>query len=273
MNNITKYPVLLVHGMGFRDRQHLNYWGRIPEALEKMGCQVFYGHQDSSGSVEKNGAVIAESIRNIIEQTGAEKVNIIAHSKGGLDSRYAISTLGAAEYVASLTTVCTPHNGSETMDAIMKFPRWMLKTGCLFADLWFRILGDSHPDCFSCISLFTTSEAEKFNRENPNNESIYYQSYAFVMSRASSDMLMWLSNLVVGHFEGENDGLLAPRAVKWTNFRGVFRGTGKRGISHLDEIDLRRRPLTKKAEADISDITDIVDFYKNIVRELANKGF
>ena len=126
MSSIAKYPVLLVHGMGFRDRPHLNYWGRIPKALEKMGCRVFYGQQDASGSVEKNGAVIAERIRGIIEQTGAEKVNIIAHSKGGLESRYAISTLGEAEHVASLTTVCTPHNGSETMDAIMKFPRWML---------------------------------------------------------------------------------------------------------------------------------------------------
>ncbi|MCH5209251.1 MAG: alpha/beta fold hydrolase [Oscillospiraceae bacterium] len=270
MNNATKYPVLLVHGMTFRDRPYFNYWGRVPEALERMGCQIFYGHQDGCASVEENGAVIAERIREIIEQTGAEKVNIIAHSKGGLDSRYAISTLGEAERVASLTTVCTPHNGSETMDAIMKLPRWTLKTICFFADLWFRFLGDSSPNCFSCISLFTTNEAERFNRENPDDESIYYQSYAFVMSRASSDMLMWFSNLVVGHFEGENDGLLAPRAVKWGTFRGVFRGARKRGVSHLDEIDFRRRPLTKKTGDGVS---DIVKFYENVVGELADKGF
>ena len=39
---------------------------------------------------------------------GCEKVNIIAHSKGGLDSRYMITHLGLADKVASLTTVATP---------------------------------------------------------------------------------------------------------------------------------------------------------------------
>lgn len=39
------------------------------------------------------------------EETGCEKVNIIAHSKGGLDSRYAISRLGMDQYTASLTTI------------------------------------------------------------------------------------------------------------------------------------------------------------------------
>ena len=52
---ILKYPVLLVHGMGFRDNKYINYWGRIPEELEKMGCSIFYGEQDSNASVETNG--------------------------------------------------------------------------------------------------------------------------------------------------------------------------------------------------------------------------
>ena len=40
-----------------------------------------------------------------------EKVNIIAHSKGGLDSRAAIAHCGMAPYVATLTTINTPHRG------------------------------------------------------------------------------------------------------------------------------------------------------------------
>ena len=32
----TKYPVLLVHGVFFRDYEFFNYWGRIPEELIKM---------------------------------------------------------------------------------------------------------------------------------------------------------------------------------------------------------------------------------------------
>ena len=265
-----KYPVLLAHGMGFRDRRFLNYWGRIPAALEKMGCRVFYGNQDSSSSVETGGRVIASRIREITEQTGAAKVNIIAHSKGGMEARYAISTLGEAPRVASLTTISTPHRGSVTMDKFMTLPRWALRFGCAAADVWFKLLGDKKPDCFSSISLFTTRAAEEFNRNNPDCGGVYYQSFAFVMKNAASDIFMWLSNLVVNHFEGENDGLLAPRAVMWGDFRGIFRGAGRRGISHCDEVDMRRRPLSKKHGGGVS---DIVEFYKNIVTELAEKGF
>ncbi len=59
-------------------------------------------------------------IKEILEETGSDKVNIIAHSKGGLDSRYAISCLGAAPYVASLTTINTPHRGCEFADWLLK---------------------------------------------------------------------------------------------------------------------------------------------------------
>ena len=36
-----RYPILLVHGMGFRDYKHVGYWGRIPKALERKGCTVY----------------------------------------------------------------------------------------------------------------------------------------------------------------------------------------------------------------------------------------
>ena len=35
-----KYPLLMVHGMGFRDDKFFSYWGRIPKTLEEMGCKV-----------------------------------------------------------------------------------------------------------------------------------------------------------------------------------------------------------------------------------------
>ena len=50
----TKYPLLLVHGVGFRDFHYFNYWGRIPRALKKNGARVFYGHQEAWGTVEEN---------------------------------------------------------------------------------------------------------------------------------------------------------------------------------------------------------------------------
>ena len=131
MRNSLRYPVLLVHGMGFRDDQPIGYWGRIPRVLESAGCRIFYGNQDSNASIETNGAHLARRIDEILAETGAEKVNIIAHSKGGLDARYAISTLGMGDRVASLTTMSTPHHGSKTVDLLLRVPDCLVRfAGC-----------------------------------------------------------------------------------------------------------------------------------------------
>ena len=109
----TKYPMLFVHGVFFRDFRYLNYWGRISEELQKNGAIIFYGNQQSAATVEECGKELDARIRQICRDHGVDKVNIVAHSKGGLDSRYAISMLGTHEYVASLTTINTPHRGCE----------------------------------------------------------------------------------------------------------------------------------------------------------------
>ena len=265
-----KYPILLVHGMGFRDYKHIGYWGRIPKALEKEGCKIYFGGQDSNGSIEDNGRFLAERIRGIIDESGAEKLNVIAHSKGGLDIRYAISTLGMDRYIASLSTISTPHNGSYTMDKIMALPKWINRfiAGC--SDLWLRILGDKKPNAYTVFESFTTKRAERFNKDNPDSPDVYYQSYAFTYSTPFSDITEAFQHFVVKCIEGENDGLLTPRAAKWGDFKGVYTGATHRGISHADEIDLRRRPFTKKKGEGIS---DIVDFYIELVRGLDEMGF
>lgn len=267
----TRYPILMLHGMGFRDYKHICYWGRIPELLRKNGARVYFGYQDSNGSVESNALQIEKRLNEVLSETGAEKVNIIAHSKGGLEARYLISSMGYADKVASLTTLSTPHNGSVTVDELLKFPAPLVKGGCKLVDLWFRVLGDKTPDTYGAINIFRTTSAEQFNAKNPDADSVYYQSYGFVMGKASSDMTMCLPWAVVNGIEGENDGLLAPRAVKWTNFKGVYRGSGRRGISHCDEVDMRRRRLPVKCEN--STEQDITELYLKIVSELKEMGF
>lgn len=40
----TKYPLVLVHGVGFRDLKYINYWGRIPKELIRNGALIYYGN-------------------------------------------------------------------------------------------------------------------------------------------------------------------------------------------------------------------------------------
>lgn len=183
MNNFTgqhfRYPLLLIHGMGFRDRKHINYWGRIPGVLQEEGATIYYGNQDSNGSIEGNATFLAQRIKKLALENNIEKFNVIAHSKGGLDIRYAISTLKINELIASVTTIQTPHHGSYTVDKLLKLPAPLVRFGCFLTDIWFRILGDRKPQTYKAVNCFKTTEAERFNAANPDDPDIYYQSYAF----------------------------------------------------------------------------------------------
>ena len=178
----TRYPLLMLHGVGFRDLKYINYWGRIPKNLIRNGATVYYGHQEALGTIEDNGQMIKDKILEIIQQTNARKVNIIAHSKGGLDARYTISTLGMGEYVASLTTISTPHRGSALADFGNK--HLSDKTFRSIANIfnkYFLKIGDKNPDFYTALHQFTKEFAEKFNKENPDVEGVYYQSYMSLM--------------------------------------------------------------------------------------------
>ncbi|MBQ7980101.1 MAG: triacylglycerol lipase, partial [Oscillospiraceae bacterium] len=158
----TKYPILLVHGLGFRDWRYFNYWGRIPRELIRNGATIFYGHQEACATVVTNAEHIRKKVLEIIEETGCEKVNIIAHSKGGLDSRYAIAKCGIEDYVATLTTVGTPHHGSQVTDLANKLPDGLYRKVADFMDKRYRKFGDENPDFYTACHQFNSGYAEEF---------------------------------------------------------------------------------------------------------------
>lgn len=270
----TKYPILLLHGMGFHDRMPIHYyWGRIPRVLRKHGASVWFGDQDGNATTMRNARFLQNVIRRILAETGAEKINIIAHSKGGLEARYLVSTLGMGDVIASVTTISTPHNGSVTVDKLLgKFPT-AIRIGSAVTDFGRRMLGDRDPHTYWTICQFTTDYMRRFNLRNPDDPRVFYQSFAFVMHSPLSDPVMAIPNAIVSHFEGENDGLLTPRNAKWTNFRGVYTGTTKRGISHPDETDYRQFRFTKQPPAGEHEISDMAEFYLRIAEDLKRRGF
>lgn len=266
-----KYPIILLHGMGYNDEHKLSYWGRIPQIYKERGYTIHYGHQDSSATTAANAKQIARHLDELFAEESIDKVNIIAHSKGGLEARYLVSQLGYADKVASITTLSTPHHGSKTVDKLLDFfPKWLVRFVCIFFDLVFKILKDEKPETYNAILTFRTDNSERFNDENPDVAGIFYQSYAFVMKNIRSDMLMWLPSLVVKLMDGENDGLLTPESVKWGEFKGIIRSNSNRGISHGDEIDFRRKPFCNQNGDGIS---DIIEIYSKIADDLEEMGF
>lgn len=263
----TRYPILLVHGAGFRDGKRAGYWGRIPNALEEHGAQVFHGGQDGWATVEQNAALLKRRVEEVLAETGGEKVHLIAHSKGGLEARYLVSSLGMAPHVASVSLISTPNRGSKTMDAIAQMPEWMLRLSGLFVNAWYRLLGDSRPDFYSACLELTTAWAREFNRQNPDADGVLYRSYAGSMGSFRSDGFLWWQNLVINRVEGENDGLVTVESAAWTGFQGVWRGVGGRGVSHLDEVDFRRRAMRSRGQ-----VHDIVEEYIKLAAGLKELG-
>ncbi len=266
----TKYPLVLIHGAGFRDLKWPVYWGRIPSVLEAQGATIYYGLQDCWASIETNAQVIAERIDEILAESGSEKVNIIAHSKGGLDARMAASSCGCGSKIASITTIATPHHGSKTIDKLFAIPRPLWNIAAFAVNNWIRIVGDKKPDFLKLCEDFTTEKMRIFNNNNPDVPGVYYQSFACVMSHPFSDINLSTANVAIKHIEGPNDGLVSVDSAIWGETHAILRSNSFRGISHLDAIDLLRHCLTGKQGNGVS---DICKFYVDLVEDLRERGF
>ena len=266
----TKYPLVLIHGAGFRDLKRPLYWWRIPSVLEEQGAAVYYGLQDGWASIETNAEIIAGRIDGILSETGSEKVNIIAHSKGGLDARMAAYGFECGSRIASITTIATPHHGSKTIDKLFAIPRPFWNIAAFAVNNWIRIVGDKKPDFLKVCENFTTEKMRVFNENVADVPGVYYQSFACVMRHPFSDISLSTANAVIKHFEGANDGLVSVDSARWGENFTVLRSNSFRGISHLDEVDFRRHRMTRKKGDGIS---DICDFYVALVEDLRERGF
>ncbi len=261
----TRYPLLMVHGVFFRDTKMFNYWGRIPKELERNGATVYYGNHASAAAVADSGVQLAQRIREIVEQSGCEKVNIIAHSKGGLDCRYALEHEGVAPYVASLTTINTPHRGCLFADFLLTKASEEFKNKV--ADTYnktLRKLGEPEADFLAAVENLTAAYCTQFDEDTPPPEGVLCRSVGSLLGRARGGRFpLNFSYHLVRVFDGSNDGLVSESSFRWGEDYTLMAPTGREGISHGDMIDLNRRDVEG---------FDVREFYVGLVRDLKEKG-
>jgi len=198
----TKYPIILAHGMGFYPTSTLpNSFPGIAEALRACGATVYVTQVEPLGtSAEKavqfvNGykfnGVTYGNFKGIKAATGAAKFNIIGHSQGGLYTRYAISNLGIAPYVASLTTADSPHRGSliDTITALQGklMPDMATKLMAAVNPYNYAYLANATGDSIATVAakaqanqtdLSVENMTLNFNPGAPNKAGVYYQSFS-----------------------------------------------------------------------------------------------
>lgn len=256
---VTRYPVILVHGILLKDYHLFKAFGKIEESLKKNGYAVSTAPTDGLGTIENNAAQLKEYVQKILREQHAEKVNLVAHSKGGLDCIHMIKSLGMEDNVASLTTLCTPHLGSPIASFILGCPKWILKFIAFWINLWYRLFGDKKPDCLEvCKQLKQRNEAEFIGF----SQKVYCQSYSTTLKSGEDDFIMGIPYLFSKLLESKDtDGLVSVESSKFEHYRGNL---GDDSISHSEAVGFTLKQEKRER---------IIGFYRHMLSELAEMGF
>ena len=265
----SKYPMILHHGIfGFTKILFLEYFNGVPSALRNLGYEVYVTKVNPIGSVKERARQLAQQIDKILALSGKEKVNIIAHSMGGLDSRYLISRLGYGDRVASLSMISTPNHGSYIAEKITyaydlhkKLRKAMIK----LMNFPNKPTKSIIQQTFIAISDCSEKMVKEFNQVIQNQSSVYYQSWAGRTSTKKSettaalDPLFFLPYWILREKRGNNDGLISVNSARWGHFKGVI------SADHLDQIGFWWKKRFSKFRYRM--------FYQKVASGLARQGF
>lgn len=255
-----RYPIILVHGIAIKERKYLKAFGRIAEKLNEAGYQVYTADTDAFGSISSNALQLKDFILDVLKKTGAEKVNIIGHSKGGLDSKRMITDLGMEDKVASLTTLCTPHKGSLIASKIWQLPSPIKRLYARCIDLFYKhVMKDKNPDSMTvCKELCYVNEAIE---TIGFSSKVFCQSYSATLKNGKDCFIMALPMRFYKYFSGrDNDGMVSVESAKFGEYKGDCISDS---ISHIQIVDLLAKPESRR---------DIYEFYISIARDLEEKG-
>lgn len=234
--NALRNPIVLVHGATTKGSELQigmfnfgTYFRFIKAYYEATGTPVYVAHLSTDGSIGERAAVL----KNFLEtELKGKMVNIVAHSLGGLDARYAASVLHAAQ-IASITTIGTPHHGTPLAD-------WAVRqTNRHLPWYWFfRVLGYDMKTRRFLREITTDFMKNTFNKRVPNVVDIKYFSVVTSASFRNESMSFWLWFPSLW-LEGEshpmanqpNDGMVPVESQKW--------GTqiSQQELDHLGQIN------------------------------------
>lgn len=288
---VLKYPVILVHGLfGFDNIMGYPYFYGIKEAIEEVGATVFTATLSPANGNEVRGEQLLTFVKEVLQQTGAEKVNLIGHSQGPLACRYVAAT--HPELVASVTSINGVNFGSEFADLLRSaFNPGELPEATVnalmtaFTKLLSAISG--HPDLpndpIAALDALTTEGVSAFNQKYPQglpatwggdgkeyDNGVYYYSWSGIIDtnvirQGPGNMadLSHLAMLACSMFfkkeYDENDGMVGRYA---SHLGKVIRSDYS--LDHLDAVN--------QIAGVVPSDSDAVAIYVEHIERLKSKG-
>lgn len=286
-----RYPLVLAHGFfGFDEVGPLGYFNGAEEALREAGFAAYVtAVEPIASSVDTRGPQLGREIACIAMLAGVDKINLVGHSQGGLDSRVVAADPRYARWVASVTTVSTPHRGTLVADAALGLlPDSEVSDDLLdaIADFWGYLVGAPDEDAAVQASLeqLSATHSSDFNLAVLDNPQVRYFSWAGRTVRNAVwfdyggeecddaayenpdardvvDLELSLTHEFLNALSGRNDGLVTLASAKWGTFLGCM------PADHADEIGLLSWPETNPFSG-----YNHKEFFIQVADELENRG-
>lgn len=206
-SHLAPLPVVLVHGLFGFDRigvpgARFDYFRGIAKHLESLGCVAHAVRLPASASVPER----ARELVSAIEALPHPRIDLIAHSLGGLDARYALTHLGLARRVRSLVTVGTPHRGTPLADLVLKGPL-----------VWARRVVRALGIPLAALEWLGTDALATFNAQVLDVPGVRYACVVGGMHGSASTVPLALApaHAYLRRVAGPNDGLVPIASQYW----------------------------------------------------------
>lgn len=274
------YPIVLAHGVCRFDRawsdspgigsnndpklDQLHYFKGLRTELMTHGFTVYHSNVSWAASVETRAKQLKDNIIKILKIEKCKKLNIIAHSMGGLDARHMLFKFRDSDYlqecVASLITISSPHNGSPFADwGTDKLPYVIPVAQKL--GLYLDGLKDLRTD--QCRIFNTNPDVIEF--EKSCEKKIVFQTFAGRQKFWGVFDPLKLPFYIIEKKEGDNDGLVSIKSAKWKYhyFKGILENT-----DHLNQLGWWDPSQIFDYETESQLLKRIHEFYLNVAKRL-----
>ncbi len=233
-----KYPVLLCHGFGaLASVFNPSPLHETAIILRNHGIKAFAPNIVPYATIEVRAAAWGKIIARILKELPEKKLHVVAHSMAGLDMRYALRRLDLDPYIASLITLCSPHQGSPLANLALETPDLLRDTIIKMTDFFGsktypKIDSNALGALHQLTPEYVTTE---FNPNCPWEHDIPVYSITASCGLGTGVPIgasLNVFNRYIFECEGENDGFVS---LKSAEFKEVLLHTD---LSHHEQIRL-----------------------------------
>ncbi len=226
-NSSSKPVLVFIHGYNSNAKTWWDGNNMYNKAFAD-GYRTAFVSVNPDKSYHVNGPLFTSMLQTICSKYGVTKVNVIAHSKGGLDSDAMAVLYGGKQYVQRIISLGSPHFGTPLADLSQSgWVSWLTTP-----------IGQNNPGTQS----LQTGAAANFRSQiaaNSNSTGLDYRTFGAYGYSGS----LWVSGVYLswnggGSSTGGNDGVVNYSSTKRPNSPVIFGVNDSRGnLNHFEIAD------------------------------------